>query len=86
MQSLASTTATCNYDGLDLGEGTLELPTRITVGEEDSRAWFSRGWFHVLNYNHEEAICCFTRCLGTDPKCLMAYWGIGETPTTLTAV
>lgn len=78
MESVASMTARFNYKGVDLGEGGLALPTRITVGTEDSRAWFGRGWFHVLNYNHEEALCCFTHCLQVDPKCLMAHWGIGE--------
>lgn len=76
MESVASMTARFNYKGVDLGEGGLALPTRITVGTEDSRAWFGRGWFHVLNYNHEEALCCFTHCLQVDPKCLMAHWGI----------
>lgn len=67
-----------SYDGIDLQEGTLELPRRITVGNEEGRAWFARGWFHVINYNHEEAISCFARSVQTDDMCLMAYWGTGE--------
>lgn len=73
-----ATVYTFNYGGVDLGEGSLSLPKRITVGTEEGRAWFARGWFHVLNFNHEEAIACFRRCADVDSICLMANWGTGE--------
>ena len=31
---------------------------------------------HMLNYNHEQAIACFTKCTELDPNCAMAWWGI----------
>lgn len=67
-----------NYEGIDLGEGRLELPRRITASSAEGRAWFARGWFHLLNFNHEEAIECFKRCAEVDQRCVMALWGIGE--------
>lgn len=67
-----------SYDGIDLQEGSLEFPQRITAGNEEARAWFARGWFHAINYNHEEAISCFARSVEADGTCLMAYWGTGE--------
>jgi hypothetical protein len=30
----------------------------------------------MLNYNHEEAIGCFTEALAADADCAMAHWGI----------
>ena len=67
-----------NYDGIDMGEGRLELPKRVTAASDESRAWFARGWLHILNYNHEEAIECFKQCISVDGTCMMALWGIGE--------
>ncbi|CAM9781967.1 unnamed protein product [Ascophyllum nodosum] len=65
-----------NYDGIDMGEGRLELPKRVTATSDESRAWFARGWLHILNYNHEEAIECFKQCISVDGTCMMALWGI----------
>lgn len=65
------------YKAVDLGEDRLTLPKRITA-TEDARLWFARGWFHVMNYNHEEAVACFNRCRDLDAECIMASWGIGE--------
>lgn len=68
-----------NYEGIDLGEGRLELPKRVTASPSgDGRAWFARGWLQTLNYNHEEALACFNRCIEEDKTCVMALWGIGE--------
>lgn len=68
-----------NYDGIDLGEGRLELPKRVTANPSgDGRAWFARGWLQTLNYNHEEAMACFNRCIEEDKTCMMGLWGIGE--------
>lgn len=71
-------TSFTDYTGVDMGESKLALPQRITCFREEGRVWFARGWFHTLNYNHEEAVWCFTRCAQIDPHCLMGYWGIGE--------
>lgn len=69
-----------NYDSIDMGEDRLELPKRITAaaGAPAGRAWFARGWMHLLNFNHEEAIECFKRSIEADKTCIMALWGIGE--------
>ena len=67
-----------NYDGIDMGEDRLELPKRVTSASVEGRAWFARGWLHILNYNHEEAIECFKHCICVEDSCIMALWGIGE--------
>ena len=66
-----------NYEGIDMGEGRLDLPKRVTASRE-GRAWFARGWMHILNFNHEEALECFRRCIEVDDQCAMALWGTGE--------
>lgn len=66
-----------NYEGIDMGESRLGLPKRITASRE-GHAWFARGWMHILNFNHEEALECFRRCIEVDDQCAMALWGIGE--------
>ncbi len=66
------------HDGTDLGEGNLGFPRRITSFTEEGRAWFSRGWLHVMNFNHEAAFDCFTGCTAVEPTCAMGWWGIGE--------
>ena len=48
----------------------------ITCGNEEARKMFVRAFGHMLNYNHEEAIACFSKCAELDPNCAMAYWGI----------
>ena len=30
----------------------------------------------ATNFNHDEAVACFERCIGADPQCAMGYWGI----------
>ena len=37
---------------------------------------FVEAFGHMLNYNHEQAIACFTQCTELDPECAMAWWGI----------
>ena len=66
-----------NYEGVDLGEDRLGLPKRVTASR-GGRAWFARGWMHILNFHHEEAMECFKRCIEIDALCAMALWGIGE--------
>ena len=48
----------------------------ITCANEEARALWTRGLCFMMNYNHEEAIGCFTKCGEADPKCGMAWWGI----------
>ncbi|MDC3310578.1 hypothetical protein OAV45_04035 [Candidatus Poseidoniales archaeon] len=50
--------------------------TTITCANEDARKMFVRAYGHMLNYNHEEAIACFSKCAELDPDCAMAWWGI----------
>jgi tetratricopeptide (TPR) repeat protein len=50
--------------------------TTITCANDDARKMFVRAYGHMLNYNHEEAIACFSKCAEIDPDCAMAWWGI----------
>ena len=50
--------------------------TAVTCGNEDARKMYVRAWGHMLNYNHEQAIACFSQCTELDPGCAMAWWGI----------
>ena len=48
----------------------------ITTASPDAQTWFDRGLIWSYAFNHEEAVACFRRALGADPKCAMAHWGI----------
>ena len=48
----------------------------VTCSDEEARKMFVLAHGHMLNYNHEEAIACFTKCVELDPNCAMAWWGI----------
>ncbi len=48
----------------------------ITTAEPEAQLWFDRGMAWCYGFNHEEAIACFERALGHDPRCGMAHWGI----------
>ncbi|MBL6891837.1 MAG: hypothetical protein ISR22_07315 [Candidatus Poseidoniaceae archaeon] len=50
--------------------------TTITCDNEEARKMYALAFGHMLNYNHEEAIACFSKCAELDPTCAMAYWGI----------
>ena len=50
--------------------------TTITCANEEARAMYVEAFGHMLNYNHEQAIACFSACAELDPTCAMAYWGI----------
>lgn len=67
-----------SYDGIDISEGRLGFPKRITASTESGRAWFARAWLHVFNFNHEAALLCFKTCTEVDPECAMGFWGTGE--------
>ena len=48
----------------------------MTCANEQTRSMFVEAFGHMLNYNHEQAIACFTKCAELDPNCAMAWWGI----------
>ena len=50
--------------------------TTITCANDDARKMFVEGFGHMLNYNHEQAIACFSKVTELDPTCAMAWWGI----------
>ena len=79
MSSATVASGTYKYDGTDMGEGNLGFPKRITsFTSEEGRAWFARGWLHVVNFNHEAAVDCFKGCITVEPEGAMGWWGIGE--------
>ena len=50
--------------------------TTITCANDEARKMFTEAFGHMLNYNHEQAIACFSKCAELDPSCAMAWWGI----------
>ena len=48
----------------------------VTCEAGAARRMFVRAFGHMLNYNHEQAIACFSKCTELDPSCAMAWWGI----------
>ena len=48
----------------------------VTCANDDARKMYVEAYGHMLNYNHEQAIACFTKCTELDPNCAMAWWGI----------
>ena len=66
--------APANYD---FGKSSnYSFATTVTCASEDARKMFVEGFGHMLNFNHEQAIACFTKCAELDPNCAMAWWGI----------
>tara|TARA_Y100001935_G_scaffold162292_1_gene133445 strand:+ start:203 stop:1957 length:1755 start_codon:yes stop_codon:yes gene_type:complete len=64
-------------DMYDFGEDkNYSFATRVTCSDHESRKMFALAYGHMLNYNHEEAIACFSKCAEMDPECAMAWWGI----------
>jgi len=49
---------------------------KITCSNDEARRMYVEAFGHMLNYNHEQAIACFTKCTELDPDCAMAWWGI----------
>lgn len=68
------TLAPTDYDFGD--PSNYAFATAVTCADEDTRRMFVRALGHMLNYNHEQAIACFTQCTQMDPKCAMAWWGV----------
>ena len=56
--------------------GNYFFATTITCSNEEARKMYVQAFGHMLNYNHEEAIACFSKCTELDPTCAMAWWGI----------
>lgn len=76
---MTPTSSKHNYDGIDMGEGSLGFPKRLTSLTEEGRKWFARGWMHAIDFHHEAAIECFKSCIEVDgSNCAMAFYGIGE--------
>ena len=48
----------------------------ITCANDEARAMFVEAFGHMLNYNHEQAIACFSKVTELDETCAMAWWGI----------
>ncbi len=48
----------------------------ITCSNDEAKKMYVEAFGHMLNYNHEQAIACFTKCAELDPNCAMAWWGI----------
>ncbi|MDA8818571.1 hypothetical protein N9N11_02205, partial [Candidatus Poseidoniales archaeon] len=48
----------------------------ITCANDEARAMFVEAFGHMLNYNHEQAIACFSKVTELDDTCAMAWWGI----------
>ena len=57
-------------------EDNYSFAASVTCSNEDTRKMFVEGFGHMLNYNHEQAIACFTKCTEMDPDCAMAWWGM----------
>ena len=57
-------------------EKNYSFATKITCKDEETRKMYVLAFGHMLNYNHEQAIHCFTKCTELDPDCAMAWWGI----------
>ena len=57
-------------------EDNYSFAMTVTCSNDEARKMFVLAHGHMLNYNHEEAIACFTKCVELDPNCAMAWWGI----------
>ena len=68
------TYAPVNYDYG--AESNYAFATEVTCASDEARTLFVEAYGHYLNYNHEQAIACFSACAEVDPNCAMAYWGI----------
>lgn len=56
----------------DLGHYSRKISTR----SKEAQAWFDKGLAWCYGYNHDEAVRCFQKAAKSNPKCLMAQWGI----------
>jgi tetratricopeptide (TPR) repeat protein len=74
ISALTMSLAPTDYDFGDASN--FFFATTITCANDEARAMYVEAYGHMLNYNHEQAIACFTQCAELDPTCAMAYWGI----------
>ena len=58
-----------DYDFGD--EENYSFAMTVTCSNDEARKMFVLAHGHMLNYNHEEAIACFTKCVELDPNCAM---------------
>jgi tetratricopeptide (TPR) repeat protein len=49
----------------------------ITTDSPEAQRYFDQGLRLIYAFNHDEAIRSFQQAIRLDPKCAMAYWGIG---------
>lgn len=49
----------------------------ISSSIPDAQKWFNQGLAFLFAFNHDEAVLAFEESARVDPKCAMAYWGIG---------
>ena len=68
------TLAPTDYDFGDAANYSFAM--EITCANDDARAMFIEAYGHMLNYNHEQAIACFSKVTELDDTCAMAWWGI----------
>ena len=68
------TLAPTDYDYGDAAN--YSFATEITCANDEARAMFVEAFGHMLNYNHEQAIACFSKVTELDDTCAMAWWGI----------
>ena len=68
------TLAPTDYDFGDAANYSFAM--EITCANDDARAMFIEAYGHMLNYNHEQAIACFSKVTELDNTCAMAWWGI----------
>ena len=67
------TTMTLAPSDYDFGiASNYSFATSITCASDDARKMFVQAFGHMLNFNHEEAIACYTKCAELDPECAMA--------------
>jgi tetratricopeptide (TPR) repeat protein len=59
-------------DYFDLGP----YSRKVATSSPDAQLWFDRGLNWLFGFNHGEAIKCFQKALGHDPRCVMAHWGV----------
>ena len=68
------TLAPTDYDYGDAANYSFAM--EITCANDEARAMFVEAFGHMLNYNHEQAIACFSKVTELDDTCAMAWWGI----------
>ena len=54
--------------------GTYGRP--VSTDSAEAQRWFDRGLVWTYGFHHEEAVRCFERALGHDPRLVIAHWGI----------